>query len=65
MKKLLLILTFVMFSFGAYAEKDYKQQSPHELPVGFAVLCEEEDSIGFNWENKKYVRSNYKKKNNF
>tara|TARA_X000000950_G_C13889236_1_gene650143 strand:+ start:1185 stop:1742 length:558 start_codon:yes stop_codon:yes gene_type:complete len=60
MKKLLLILFLVLFSFGAKAQKEYKYQFPHELPIGFSVLCEEEKAIGFDWKNNKYVQSNYK-----
>ena len=62
MKKLLLILSLVLLSFGASAEKEYKYQFPHELPIGFSVLCEEEKAIGFDWKNNKYVQSNYKTK---
>ena len=58
MKKLLLILSLVVFSFSAIG----KVEKEFELPFGQAILCEEEKSIGFDWKNKKYVQSNYIKR---
>ena len=62
MKKLLLILFLVIFSFSAIGKNKYQTEVPYEVPIGQSILCEQEENVGFSWEDKKYVLSRYKKK---
>ena len=49
-----------MFSFNTIAQDDYKDIKDYEVPIGTVSLCKEKESTGFNWENREWVKTNYK-----
>lgn len=60
MRKLLLLLFLFTLSSNALAKDDYADMQDHEIPSGNVSLCKETDAIGFNWEDGKWIKSNYK-----
>jgi len=53
LNKLLLFL-FLVIPIGTASAQPAKGS-----PAGYSVLCVEEQAVGFNWENKRWVRKNF------
>ena len=65
MKKNFIIFVLLFFSSSFAISEDIKSinnKTQYEVPYGQSVICEEELSIGFNWKNRKFVRTTYKNK---
>ena len=60
-KIIIFVLIFLPYSFAFGKEiTSIANKTDYEIPYEQSIICEDELHIGFNWENRKFVRSKYK-----
>lgn len=60
-KIIIFVLIFLPCSFAFSKEiSSIANKTDYEIPYEQSIICEDELHIGFNWENRKFVRSKYK-----